>query len=89
MAMRILETDRFRKSLNQLDPSIRKKVKKQFTLFLHNLFHPSLHTEKLEPKDKNIWSFRIDRSCRVIFTFTEKETILLLDIGPHDIYKKL
>ena len=87
--MRILETRRFRGSLDQLHGSLRKKAKKQFGLFLNNLFHPSLHTEKLQPKDKNIWSFRIDKSCRVIFTFVEKETILLLDIGPHDIYKKL
>ncbi len=86
--MKITETEKFRKSLDSLQSNTRKKAKKQFKLFIQNLFHPSLHTEKLEPKNKNLWSFRIDKNYRVIFTFTDKETLLLLDIGPHDIYKK-
>lgn len=87
--MEIIESGRFRKSLRGLPKPARKKVQKQFRLFLKNLFHSSLHTEKLEPKHKNIWSFRIDKNLRVIFTFIETQTILMLDIGPHDIYKKL
>lgn len=87
--MKITETKRFRKSFTDLDKKIRAKTHKQFGIFIKNLFHPSLHTEKLEPKHKNIWSFRIDKNHRAIFTFTEQETILLLDIGPHDIYKRM
>lgn len=87
--MKIIESSQFRKSFNKLDDKIKKKTKKQFELFLTNLFYPSLNTEKLEPKTANIWSFRIDKANRVIFTFSEKETILLLDIGPHDIYRKI
>lgn len=86
--MKITETERFRKSFNALNKTRRKKTKKQFQLFIKNLFHPSLHTEKLEPKKNNIWSFRIDKNFRVIFTFLSGEIILLLDIGPHNIYKK-
>lgn len=86
--MKITETERFRKSFSSLDKIQRKRAKKQFQLFIKNLFHPSLHTEKLEPKKNNIWSFRIDKKFRVIFTFSSAETILLLDIGPHNIYKK-
>lgn len=86
--MKITETAQFRKSFKKLDGTLKKKTKKQFALFLDNLFHPSLNTEKLEPKTSNIWSFRVDKSTRVIFTFVENETILLLDVGPHDIYRK-
>lgn len=86
--MKIVETARFRKSFQSLDRRTRKKTAKQFKIFIANLFHPSLHTEKLEPKQANIWSFRIDKGFRVIFTFAEEETIMLLDIGPHDIYRK-
>lgn len=87
--MKITETARFRTSLNALSNKQLVKLKKRFGLFFQNIFHPSLRTEKLEPKHKNIWSFRMDKSYRVIFTFTDKETILLLDIGPHDIYRKI
>lgn len=86
--MKITETEKFRKAFEELTQGIKKKAKKQFQLFLSNLFHPSLHTEKLEPKEKNIWSFRIDKKIRVIFIFTNQNEILLLDIGPHDIYRK-
>ena len=80
--MKITETSRFRKSFEKLDSRLKKKAHKQFKLFLDNLFYPSLNTEKLEPKTSNIWSFRIDKNIRVIFTFTENETVLLLDVGP-------
>jgi len=87
--MKITETAQFRKSYNKLNKILRNKAQKQFKLFIENLFHPSLNTEKLEPKNSNIWSFRVDKHTRVIFTFLENENVLLLDIGSHDIYRKL
>jgi len=86
--MRIIETEQFRGSFNKLDKKLKIKVKSKFKLFLANFRHQSLHTEKLEPKSANRWSFRVDKCTRVIFTFAERQTIILLDIGPHDIYKK-
>lgn len=86
--MQVKETPRFRKSFDSLDGLVKKKFVKQFKLFLSNLFHPSLNTEKLQPKEKNIWSFRLDKNYRVIFTFEGSEMIVLLDVGPHDIYRK-
>lgn len=86
--MKIIETARFRKSFAALDSRYKKKVKKQFQLFLKNPRYPSLNTEKLAPKENNIWSFRIDRKYRVIFTFQGADTILVLDLGPHDIYRR-
>jgi len=87
--MKITETAHFRTSLKALSKKQLGTLKKQFGLLFANIFHPSLHTEKLEPKHKNIWSFRVDRNYRVIFTIPDKETILLLDIGSHDIYRKI
>ena len=43
------------------------KFEKQKLLFEANSFHPSLHTEKLEPKSVGLYSFRIDRKYRAIF----------------------
>lgn len=87
--MKIIETARFRASFKKLQKPTKHKVKKQFQLFFENIFHPSLHTEKLEPRHKNIWSFRVDKSYRVIFIVSSRDTVLLLDIGPHDIYRKM
>lgn len=87
--MKIVETARFRKSFIALEKETRKKVYKKFELFIKNTIHPSLHVEKLEPKTRNIWSFRIDKNIRVIFAWTDSRTILILDIGLHDIYKTI
>lgn len=87
--MKIIETARFRASFEKLQKSTKQKTKKQMHLFFKNMFYPSLHTEKLEPHRKNLWSFRIDKNYRVIFTFLSADTFLFLDIGPHDIYKNM
>ena len=40
--------------------------------------------EKLAPKSKQIWSFRIDKKYRIIFKFIDGNTALFLTVGPHD-----
>ncbi len=86
--MEVFLTDEFLKRYRQLPSSIRKKAEKQEKLFRQNPFYPSLHTEKLEPKGKQVWSFRIDRSYRVLFRFVDGGDVIFLTVGPHDwIYK--
>ena len=48
--MEISLTDEFVRRYKLLPVSIQKKAEKQEKLFRQNPFHPSLHTEKLEPK---------------------------------------
>ena len=86
--MEILLTDEFIKRYQQLPSAIQKKAEKQEQLFRQNPFYPSLHTEKLEPKGKQVWSFRVDRSYRILFKFMDSDKVVFLTIGPHDwIYK--
>lgn len=88
--MRITLTARFEKRYRELPEHIKQKLKKQQAFFLENPFHPSLHTEKLVPKSKEVWSFRIDRHYRVLFRFIETDHILLLTTGTHDqLYQEL
>ncbi|OGY25964.1 MAG: hypothetical protein A2Z24_02495 [Candidatus Woykebacteria bacterium RBG_16_44_10] len=60
-----------------------KKFAKQLALFLQNPRHPSLHTELLKPKEKKVYSFRIDRKYRAIFIYLGKGEIEIIDINPH------
>jgi len=86
--LEILLTDEFVRLYKLLPAHIQKKAEKQEKLFRQNPFHPSLHTEKLEPKGKQVWSFRIDRSYRVLFRFAESQKVIFLTVGSHDwIYK--
>ncbi len=78
-----LITEEFIKQYQKLPKAIQKKAERQQKLFLKNPLYPSLHTEKLQPKDKEIWSFRIDREYRIIFRFLSSDEVILLTCGHH------
>ena len=62
---------------------LEKKFDKQISLMKENLFHPSLNTEILKPKNMKIWSFRIDKKYRAIFIFRNKNVIEIIDVNNH------
>ena len=82
--MQIIITEEFEKRYGCLPAHIKKKAEKQEKLFKQNPFYPSLRTEKLEPKGKQVWSFRIDKSYRIIFRFIDSKIVLFLSVGSHD-----
>ena len=55
--------------------NLTKKYEKAKKLFENDPFYPSLNTELLESKDRLIYSFRVDKKYRVIFIYTDKDTI--------------
>lgn len=60
-----------------------KKFDKQLGLFKNNPKHPSLNTERLEPKKLKIYSFRIDRKYRAIFILISSDEVEIVDINDH------
>lgn len=86
--MKIILTAEFVRRYRGLPENIQRKAEKQEKNFRRNPFHPSLHTEKLEPRQKEVWSIRIDKKYRIAFRFIDGETALFLTVGPRDwIYK--
>ena len=79
----VLFTLEFHEQFRRLPLPIKKKFSKQLRLFRQNPLHPSLSTEKLNPKNRERWSFRVDLTYRVLFRFTEQDEALLLTIGHH------
>lgn len=63
--------------------SLVSKFKKQIKLFQNNPYHPSLHTEILEPKKLKLYSFRLDLKYRAVFVYCGKNTIEIIDINCH------
>lgn len=59
--MEIFLTKEFKESFSCLEKQIQKRAERQIVIFKNNPFYPSLHTEKLIPKSKEVWSFRIDK----------------------------
>jgi len=85
--MRFQTTETFDKLFQRLGQKIQIKAAKKTDLFKKNPFHPSLRVEKLHPKKFNVWSFRVDKSYRIVFKFVEKDLVEFMFIGHHnDIY---
>lgn len=88
--MEVFVTESFRECYSQLNRSIQRKVIKQKEIFEENPFHPSLHTEKLIPKRKEIWSIRVDKKHRILLRFNDGHTATFLLVGSHDwIYRRV
>lgn len=82
--IKVIITEEFERRYAELPKSVQKKAERQERIFRANPFHPSLHTEKLEPRSKQLWSFRVDRKYRVLFRFSEANTVIFLTTGPHN-----
>ena len=59
------------------------KYNKQITILLTNIHHPGLNLELLEPRDKGIYSFRLDIHYRVLFIFQSPEIIEIITFTNH------
>lgn len=68
------------------NPQRAKDLLEALQRFRTDIHHPSLNTEKL--KHSNLWSIRIDLKNRIYFIWVNGETALLVDVGPHDKYKR-
>lgn len=79
----IFVTEEFEKQYKKLPLEIQKKAEKKEKLFRQNQFHPLLRIEKLEPKSKETWSFRINKKYRVLFRHIGTNKVIFLVCGHH------
>jgi len=63
--------------------NLEKKYKKAKFFFETDPLHPSLNTELLEPKERLIYSFRLDKKYRAIFIYIEKGIIEIIAFTNH------
>jgi len=77
-----------RKNLEQFikTHNLTRKWQKAKFLFEHNIRHPSLHAELLEPRWHGIYSFRLDKRYRALFFITSDGRAEVFQITNH--YKK-
>lgn len=80
-------TPDFKKAYQKLPKNIQRVVDRKDALFRKNPYHPSLRTHKLKGPLKNLWSFYVTKSYRVLFEFLNKNKVIFYDIGTHEIYK--
>jgi len=63
--------------------NLEKKYIKAKSFFEQDPFYPSLNTELLEPKDRLIYSFRLDKKYRAIFIYIDTNIIEIIAFTNH------
>jgi mRNA-degrading endonuclease RelE of RelBE toxin-antitoxin system len=88
MQYELLFSSRFKKSFIKLADQEKKIFYKKLKIFIDNHKHPSLRTKKIKGS-KILFESSINMSIRVIWTYQNDNLILMLDIGHHDILKRM
>lgn len=79
-------TPTFAKQVDRLSKKLQKIFKKKLEFFMENPSHNSLNVEKIRDP---VYSFRVNKSYRVLFRWYEGNTAELIYIASHDIYRKI
>lgn len=82
-AIKLTRTERFKKSVLDLDERTREKLRKQLELLISNPRHPSLGVKKIKGT-KSIFEARVDDHFRFTFEYGQKGEIILRVVGPHN-----
>ncbi len=85
--MEIFYRPRFKRNYKKLPAELRELTKERIAIFKDNAFDPRLKTHKLKGHYKDFWSFSVNHSYRIIFEFSDKNTVHFHVIGDHDIYQ--
>lgn len=88
MAFRITYTPRFEKNFKKLSDKERAQFKKKLKIFVENPFHPSLRTKRIQGTE-DLFEFSVNMDIRVIWYYENDEIVMIVDIGHHDILKKI
>jgi mRNA-degrading endonuclease RelE of RelBE toxin-antitoxin system len=81
--LRLTRTERFKKSVLDLDGRTREKLRKQLEILISNPRHPSLGVKKIKGT-KSVFEARVDDFYRFTFEYGEKNEIVLRVVGPHN-----
>lgn len=84
----ILFSSRFKKSFSKLQNQEKKLFYKKLAIFIENHKHPSLRTKKIKGSEI-LFESSVNMFIRVIWSYKNENLILMLDIGHHDILKRV
>lgn len=81
--LRLTRTERFKKSVHELDQRTLEKLKKQLKYLMSDPRHPSLGIKKIKGT-RSIFEARVNDSYRITFEFGGENEIILRVVGPHN-----
>jgi len=84
--MEILYKPSFIWQFNKLDEALQEEVLEKVELFKDKSNHKNLHVHKLGGKLKDFYSFSVNYSFRIVFSYDTKERASFLAVGNHVVY---
>ena len=85
---RIIRPEVFDESFIKFPRPVQRKAIRKIEIFQKNPFHPVLRTEKINPPQLNLWTFRIDKAYRILFRFLDPGNVLFILADHHkNIYR--
>lgn len=85
--MEILYKPTFIRQFNKLEKSLQDEVIEKVELFKNDPKNKQLKIHKLKGELKKFYSFSVNYSYRIIFLYETKNSVVLLSIGDHSVYK--
>ncbi len=80
-------TPKFFKMLKKVESDVREEAFKRLELFKNLENHKLLEVHKLHGKFFDKHGFSVTRKIRIMFQYLEKNHVVMLAIGDHDIYR--
>lgn len=77
----------FIREFRKLSTDIQEEAKEKIESFKDPENHEKLRVHKLKGKLKDFHSFSVTYSHRIVFAYEDKQTVVFVAIGSHDIYK--
>ncbi|MCL2434304.1 MAG: type II toxin-antitoxin system YafQ family toxin [Clostridia bacterium] len=88
MAFQLTFTDRFRKSYKTFSDKEKKQIMNKLKLLAENPMHPSLRTKRIQGTS-DLFECSVNMDIRIIWYYEGDRIIILLDVGHHDILKRI
>lgn len=87
MTVRVLYKPSFVRDYKKLPTELQHEVRDKITLFTEESNHETLKVHKLKGALRDCYRFSVNYSHRIVFTYEQKGTAVLLSVGDHDVYK--
>lgn len=88
MAYKITYTDRFKKHYKKMQTNEKKQIRSKIDLLSQNPNHPSLRTKRIQGTD-DLFECSVTMDIQIIWYYEGEKIIILLDVGHHDVLKRI
>lgn len=85
--IKVLYKPAFIRQYKKLPEALREEIKEKIGLFREDPSHLFLKSHKLKGKLKGFLSFSVNYEYRIVFEYETKNTVVLLAVGDHEVYK--